>query len=245
MPAELLRWYLALGLDMLEGYGMTENCGVSHSTLPGRPRPGTVGLPYEGIESRIDPVSGEIQMRSPGVMLGYYLEPELTREAFTDDGWLRTGDKGQLDGEGILRITGRVKDLFKTSKGKYVAPAPIEDKLVMHAALEACCVTGANLGQPLGLVMLNADAAAKTASATERTALETSLARHLEAVNSGLDPHEQMDRLVVMRSAWTVDNGLITPTFKVKRNVVEERFGGQFERWSSARQTVVWADPET
>ena len=245
MPAELLRWYLALGLDMLEGYGMTENCGVSHSTLPGRPRPGTVGLPYEGIESRTDPVSGEIQMRSPGVMLGYYLEPELTREAFTDDGWLRTGDKGQLDGEGNLRITGRVKDLFKTSKGKYVAPAPIEDKLVMHASLEACCVTGANLGQPLGLVMLNADAAAKASSATERAALEASLARHLEAVNSGLDPHEQMDRLVVMRSAWTVDNGLITPTFKVKRNVVEERFGAQFERWSGARQTVVWAEPDT
>ena len=88
-------------------------------------------------------------------MLGYYKEPELTREAFTADGWLHTGDKGELDAEGNLRITGRVKDLFKTSKGKYVAPAPIEDRLVMHDAIEACCVTGANLGQPLGIVMLN------------------------------------------------------------------------------------------
>jgi long-chain acyl-CoA synthetase len=91
-------------------------------------------------------------------MLGYYKEPELTRQAFTADGWLRTGDKGALDAEGNLKITGRVKDLFKTSKGKYVAPAPIEDKLVMHGAIEACCVTGANLGQPLALVMLNIEA---------------------------------------------------------------------------------------
>ena len=242
MPPELLRWYVNLGLTMFEGYGMTENGGVSHSTLPGRPRPGTVGLPYEGVESRIDPANGEVQMRSPGVMLGYYKEPDLTRDAFTEDGWLRTGDKGQLDGEGNLRITGRVKDLFKTSKGKYVAPAPIEDRLVMHAALEACCVTGANLGQPLGLVMLNPDAARQSASAAERQTLEASLTQHLQAVNSALDPHEQLDRLIVMSEPWTVDNGLITPTFKVKRNVVEERFGSQFERWSEARQAVIWIE---
>jgi long-chain acyl-CoA synthetase len=97
------------------------------------------------------PRSSEIQIKAPWNMLGYYKEPELTREAFTDDGWLRTGDKGALDAQGNLKITGRVKDLFKTSKGKYVAPAPIEDKLVMHSAIEACCVTGANLGQPLAL----------------------------------------------------------------------------------------------
>ena len=91
------------------------------------------------MQSRIDPANGEIQVKSPGLMLGYYKEPELTREAFTADGWLHTGDKGALDAEGNLRITGRVKDLFKTSKGKYVAPAPIEDRLVMHDAIEACC----------------------------------------------------------------------------------------------------------
>ena len=103
-------------------------------------------------------------MRSPGVMLGYYKEPGLTAEAINADGWLHTGDKGELDAEGNLRITGRVKDLFKTSKGKYVAPAPIEDRLVMNGAVEACVVTGANLGQPLGIVMLNADAAQRSAA---------------------------------------------------------------------------------
>jgi long-chain acyl-CoA synthetase len=146
MPPDLLRWYKKLKLDLAEVYGMTENCGVSHATLPGKQRPGTVGLPYDGVECRLDPVTSEIQMRAPCLMLGYYKEPELTRQAMTEDGWLRTGDKGALDAEGNLKITGRVKDLFKTSKGKYVAPAPIEDKLVMNTAIEACCVTGANLG---------------------------------------------------------------------------------------------------
>ena len=111
MPPELLRWYAALGLDLVEVYGMTENCGVSHATLPGKQRPGTVGLPYDGVQCRLDPVTQEIQVKAPCLMLGYYKEPGITQEAFTDDGWLRTGDKGALDGEGNLRITGRVKDL--------------------------------------------------------------------------------------------------------------------------------------
>jgi long-chain acyl-CoA synthetase len=240
MPPELLRWYERLGLPIIEVYGMTENCGVSHATLPGVQRPGTVGVPYRGVQSRIDPANGEIQVKSAGLMVGYYKEPELTRQCLTDDGWLHTGDKGQLDGEGNLRITGRVKDLFKTSKGKYVAPAPIEDRLVMHASLEACCVTGANLGQPLGLVMLNPDAA-KAAKNGGRGDIETSLAAHLKAINASLDPHEQLECLVVMTEPWTVDNGVITPTFKVKRNRIEELYAGSYERWSTSRQPVLWA----
>jgi long-chain acyl-CoA synthetase len=240
MPPELLDWYARLGLPLTEVYGMTENCGVSHATLRGIQRPGTVGQPHFGVESRLDPATGEIQMKSPGVMLGYYKEPQLTRQAFTGDGWLHTGDKGQLDAEGNLRITGRVKDLFKTSKGKYVAPAPIEDKLVMHAAAEACCVTGANLGQPLGIVMLNADAAQRALDAAERAAMEASLTDHVKTINATLDPHEQLDCLVVVTTPWSVDNGFITPTFKVKRNRIEEAYAPMFERWVEARRLVVW-----
>jgi long-chain acyl-CoA synthetase len=241
MPPDLLRWYAKLGLPIVEVYGMTENCGVSHATLPGTQRPGTVGLPYRGIQSRIDPGNGEIQVKSPGLMLGYFKEPELTRETFTADGWLHTGDKGQLDAEGNLRITGRVKDLFKTSKGKYVAPAPIEDRLVMHASVEACCVTGANLGQPLGIVMLNPDAAKASAQAAGRAEIEASLAEHLKAINAVLDPHEQLDCVVVVVEPWTVDNGVITPTFKVKRNRIEELYAVQYERWVGSRKPVLWA----
>ncbi len=240
MPPELLRWYSKLGLDIVEVYGMTENCGVSHATLPGQPRPGTVGLPYDGVESRIDPGTGEIQVRSPGNMLGYYKEPELTRQSFTEDGWLKTGDKGKLDETGALRITGRVKDLFKTSKGKYVAPAPIEDRLVMHAAVEACVVTGANLGQPLGILMLSPDASKRSLDDAERRAMEVSFEAHLKQVNARLDPHEQLDCLVAVTTAWTVENGFVTPTMKVKRNRIEEVYSSMYEQWTGQRRKVVW-----
>ena len=245
MPPDLLRWYAGLGLDIIEVYGMTENCGISHATLPDRPRPGTVGLPYDGVESRLDPASGEIQMKAPCLMLGYYREPALTQDSFTADGWLHTGDKGELDTEGNLRITGRVKDLFKTSKGKYVAPAPIEDRLVMHTAIEACCVTGANLDQPLALLMLNAEAGAKAATPHGRAELEASLGAHLATVNATLDPHEHLDCLVVTTEAWTVDNDLVTPTFKVKRNRLEALYSGRYEGWAGSGRVVVWASSVT
>jgi long-chain acyl-CoA synthetase len=240
MPPELLRWYARLGLDLVEVYGMTENCGVSHATLPGRQRPGTVGLPYDGVQCRIDPASGEIQVKAPCLMLGYYKQPDLTKQALTADGWLRTGDKGALDAEGNLRITGRVKDLFKTSKGKYVAPAPIEDKIVMHGAIEACCVTGANLGQPLALAMLNIESARRAADAAGRSELEASLAAHLKVVNDSLDPHEQLDCIVLMTEPWTVDNDIITPTFKVKRNRIEDLFAKNYDKWVGMRKKVIW-----
>ncbi len=240
MPPALLEWYQRLGLDLVEVYGMTENCGLSHATLPGKPRPGMVGLPYAGVDSRIDPVTGEIQMRGGCVMLGYYKEPELTRQTLTDDGWLKTGDKGSVDETGALRITGRVKDLFKTSKGKYVAPAPIEDKLVNHPAVEACVVTGANLGQPLGIVMLSAEAIERARDTGLRAELETSLGAHMKEINAKLDPHEQLDCLIAVTTTWTVENGFVTPTMKVKRNKIEEAYAKLYEEWVTQRRKVIW-----
>lgn len=240
MPPSVLDWYRSLGLDIVEVYGMTENCGLSHSTVLGKPRPGTVGTTYEGVQCRIDPGNGEIQVKGECVMLGYYKNPEVTAATFTDDAWLKTGDKGAIDSAGDLRITGRVKDLFKTGKGKYVAPAPIENKLATHPAIEACCVTGANLGQPLALLMLNPEAAAKARDAAGRSALEASLAEHLKAVNAQLDPHEQMECLVVTADPWSVENDILTPTMKVKRNKIEDLFAQNYERWATARKKVVW-----
>jgi len=240
MPPELLRWYARIGLKIAEGYGMTENLAATHITVPAQQAFGTVGRPYDGVQCRLDPSDGEIQIRSPATMLGYYKEPEMTRRAFTDDGWMHTGDKGVLDAAGNLKITGRVKDLFKTSKGKYVAPSPIEEMLVMHAAVEACCVTGANLAQPIGLLMLTEDAVRKAEEPSGRIELETSLAEHLRAINQVLDPHEQLDCLVLMTEAWTVDNDLITPTLKVKRNRIEEAFASNFERWARMGKKIIW-----
>ncbi len=242
MPVALLEWYAALGLPVNEGYGLTENLALSHMTLPGKNQRGSVGPAYPGVQTRIDPASGELQMRSPAVMMGYFKEPGLTAETFTEDGWFKTGDKVRLDGENCLHITGRVKDLFKTSKGKYVAPAPIEDKLGMNANIEACCVTGANLGQPLGIAMLSPQGIHHASSEAERTALMAELSKHLDDVNARLDPHEQLDTLVVLKTPWTVENGFITPTFKVKRNRIEEVFGGRFEAWVGKRAKVQFGD---
>lgn len=242
MPPALLEWYAKLGIPINEGYGMTENLALSHITESGKDQRGSVGPTYPGVEQRLDPQTGEIQMRSQAMMLGYYKEPEKSREAFTDDGWLKTGDKGRIDAKGLLHITGRVKDLFKTGKGKYVAPAPIEDKLVMHEAVEACVVTGANLGQPLGICMLNPEAAAKAKKPDERAALERSLAAHLAAINATLDPHEQLQCLVVASTPWTVDNDMITPTFKVKRNRIEDLYARHYEKWETSRKPVIWVD---
>ena len=240
MPLALLQWYSRLGLHINEGYGMTENLAVSHLTIPGKNQQGSVGPVYDGVEHRIDPQTGEVQMRSPALMLGYYKEPELSSATLTADGWLKTGDKGRIDAQGCLHITGRVKDLFKTAKGKYVAPAPIEDKLGAHEAVEACVVTGANLGQPLGIVMLGAEAAAQAADAGYRSKLEASLQQHLKQINVGLDPHEQLQCIVVVTTPWTVDNDLITPTFKVKRNRIEDVYAANYERWENSGKKVIW-----
>ena len=240
MPVALLAWYRRIGLPINEGYGMTENLAVSHLTLTGTNQEGTVGPQYAGVETRIDPQSGEVQMRSPALMLGYYKEPEKTQEAFTADGWLRTGDKGSIDAEGLLRITGRVKDLFKTSKGKYVSPAPIEEKLGVHDAIEACVVAGANLGQPLGIAMLNAEAMKRSSDPSAKAELERSLAEHVSDINAKLDPHERLKCLVIAREPWTVENGVITPTFKIKRNRIEDLYAANFDKWESSSAKVIW-----
>lgn len=240
MPLALLEWYAKLGLPINEGYGLTENLAVSHLTVPGINQRGTVGPTYRGVEDRIAPDTGEIQMRSLALMMGYYKDPEQSRAAFTEDGWLRTGDKGNIDAQGNLHITGRVKDLFKTSKGKYVAPAPIEDKLVMHEAIEACVVTGANMGQPLGIVMLNADAVKRAQEPAARQALQESLGQHLQRINATLDPHEQLKCIVVVTAAWSVENDIITPTFKVKRNRIEDIYAAHYEHWEDSGEQVIW-----
>jgi long-chain acyl-CoA synthetase len=240
MPAELLRWWAALGLRITEAYGMTENAGISQATLETEFRPGCVGRSYDGVECRIDPASGEIQIRSAGLMLGYYKAPELTREAFTADGWLHTGDKGLFEPDGNLRIIGRVKDNFKSSKGKYIAPAPIEDRLGRHPAVEACCVVGANMEQAIGLVMLGEAAAAQARAPGGREALSASLSAHLRELNATLDPHEQLACIVVSDAPWSIEAGFLTPTFKIKRNRIEEAYAARFAAWATARQPVQW-----
>lgn len=241
MPPALIGWYRELGLELLEGYGMTENFGVSHGSRVGEARTGYVGHCWDGTEHRISP-EGEVQTRGPSLMQGYFKEPEKTRETMTEDGWLRTGDLGEIDEAGRLRIVGRLKEQFKTSKGKYVAPAPIENKLATHSAIEACCVAGSGFPQPFALLMLNADIAKACASSAEQKAeLAASLTAHLDAVNAQIDDHEQLDFFVVVQEQWTVENQFITPTMKVKRPMIEGSYSKHFESWAKSGSSVVWA----
>ncbi len=171
IPAELLAWYGALGLEVLEGYGMTENFSVSHVARPGEVRVGYVGRPQEGAEQRITD-EGEVHVKSPGTMLGYFKAKELTDEMIGADGFLRTGDRGEIDELGRLKITGRVKELFKTSKGKYVAPTPIENALLLHEDVEQALVSGSGMPQPFGMVVLSDASRAREGSRVARRARE-------------------------------------------------------------------------
>jgi len=240
LPAEVLSWFRSLGLEMLEVYGMTENFAVSHCARPGQVRAGYVGPPWEGVEVRIGE-HGELLIKSPANMMGYYKEPEKTREAFTEDGFLRTGDVGESDELGRLKITGSVKEQFTTSKGKYVAPAPIENLLGTHPKIEASLVTGVSFPQPFAVVMLNAQECSRIVSTPRaRGELESSLRAHLDSVNAQLDPHEQLSFLAVVCEQRTEANGFVTPTLKLKRMLVENHYRQYFETWAKAQQPVVW-----
>ncbi len=234
MPKPLIEWFAKLGIEVLQGYGMTENSIYASANVPGANRIGSVGREMHGANTRIA-ADGEIQYKHPGVMVGYYKEPEKTKETFTTDGYLRTGDKGRLDADGYLYITGRTKDIFKTMKGKYVAPAPIEGALARNTDIEQLCFVGSELKQPIMLVSLSEIGRNKPRAETEQ-----GLITEMEAVNATLEPHEAIGKIVVVKDAWTIDNNLMTPTMKVKRNEIEKRYGALISREGEKRGQVSW-----
>jgi len=239
LPPDVLVWYRRLGLNLLEGYGMTENSSYSHASRSGRSRIGYVGDSQPSVETRISD-NGEILVKSPGTMIGYFKAPDLTREVLTEDGWLHTGDMGEVDDHGRLRITGRLKELFKTSKGKYIAPSPIENKLTNHPMIEQVCVSGENQSQPYALVLLSDEARAKAQSEAGRKAIEAALQAHLEAVNQTLEHHERLDFLAVVKDNWLTENGFLTPTMKVRRSIIENAYAGLTAGWYAEQKPVVW-----
>lgn len=238
VPGALLDWYKRLGLDVLEVYGMTENCGYSHVCRSGMQKPGWIGQNSPGVEVRISE-EGEVLVRSGATMQGYYKDLAKTAETITADGYLRTGDKGEQDADGNLRLTGRIKEIFKTSKGKYVAPAPIENRLAVHPRIEQVCVVGDGLPQPMALCVLS-EAGRQEAANSARSELEVSLRSLLEEVNGVLDKHERLLGLVLVKDVWAVDNGFLTPTLKIKRNMVEDAYGKRFPEWLERCEAVVW-----
>jgi long-chain acyl-CoA synthetase len=242
LPPETLVWYRQLGLNLMEGYGMTETW-VTHLPALGSVRPGYVGGAIVGVDARVDE-AGELLIRSPMNMLGYYKDPEGTRRCFTEDGFFRTGDLARIDADGQLQIVGRLKEQFKTSKGKYVAPAPIERQLLAHPVVEACCLMGAGLPRPFAVVLLAEETRKVTRLAADRAIVEHTLQNLLNSVNNQLDPHERLGFMAVAEGPWTVSNGLVTPTLKIKRNVLEHRYQPCIEEWMRQNRPVVWETPD-
>ena len=239
LSPEIVAWYRTLGLEMLEGYGMTE-AYITHCSRPGHARPGYVGTCTPGVQARIDG-NGEILIKSPSQMMGYYKDQELTSRVTSADGFFLTGDRGELDAEGRLRITGRTKELFKTERGEYVAPAPIENLLGAHPRLEGVCVTGANHPRPFALLMLSAEAQQAIDEKTlARVELEAELGTLLSQVNASLQNHEKLSCVVVTSQPWTVENGLLTPTLKIKRDAIESRYLPGADAWLATDRAVVW-----
>merc|ERR1719253_1724786 len=238
LPPDLLAWYLNLGLELLEGYGMTENFNFSHGTKPGRGRVGYVGEPQTGVEQHIAD-DGELQVQSPGMMMGYFKNEEATKETITEEGWLRTGDKGVLDDIGRLKITGRTKEIFKTSKGKYVAPAPIENQYISSPSIELACVGGRGQVAAHAIVLLGEDAKAK-ADAGDKDGIEKELTELIDSVNKTLDDHERVAFIAVVNEEWLPENGFVTPTNKIKRGKIEEEHAGVLDEWYAAKKKVIW-----
>ena len=236
---DVLDWYRNLGLELLEGYGMSENFAYSHMNKPGRTRTGYVGEALPGVETKISEI-GEILVKSPATMMGYYKDEEKTAEAFTEDGFLRTGDKGEIDEMGRLKLTGRIKEIFKTSKGKYIAPAPIENSLMSHDAIEMVCVSGANQTQPHALVVLSEEIRPKSADAAFRAKIEESFKSLIDDVNKTVDPHEQLAFITIVSDEWSIENSFLTPTLKLKRNVVEDAYEAKVDAWYAQKQKVIW-----
>lgn len=230
LPAHVSKWFRGIGLEILECYGLTETTGMVSITIPGVDCAGTVGKPLEGCEFKLGE-DGEILTKGRHVFLGYLKDEVNTKEAL-EDGWLHTGDLGEWTTAGLLRIVGRKKDILKTSGGKMIAPAPIEDKLREPNFISQVCIVGDNRKYASALVTLSESAMnelkAKPGSTKDGTVVDEAMLAAVQSqfdqVNKGLASFEQIKRFKVVDREFSLEEGEITPTMKMKRNVIEQRF---------------------
>jgi long-chain acyl-CoA synthetase len=238
--------FLAAGIPILQGYGMTETC-ITSANRPEDNKVGSVGVPFPGVEMKIG-ADGEILVKGPNVMRGYYNKPEETRAVFTDDGWFKTGDVGFEDAGGHFFITDRMKELFKLSNGKYVAPQQIESVIKQSALVNQVVIVGAGRKQPAALVVpdwealrsaLHSNGAGEGGARTGGRAEHVALSRDPEAVRlvqrevaqltATLHDYERVRRVALLPEEFSIDGGEMTPTLKVKRRVIDEKFGAVIE----------------
>ena len=226
-----LEWFNRFKIKIYEAYGMSENSACSHGNYPGNIKFGTVGKAMPDTDIKITE-QGEITMKNDCIMQGYFKEDKLTNETIKN-GYLHTGDKGVIDNDGYLTITGRIKDIFKTAKGKYVAPNPIELKLSKNSFIEQVCVVGDNLTQPIALVILSEGK--KIVSE-----IKTSFEELIVSINDQLEQHEKIKKIVVLKDSWSIENNILTPTLKIKRNIVDEKYKKFYETWFDSENKIVF-----
>lgn len=231
IPKSTLEWFDRFKLKIYEAYGMSENSACSHGNYPGNIKFGTVGKAMPDTDIKITE-QGEITMKNDCIMQGYFKEKDLTKKTIRN-GYLHTGDKGKIDEDGYLTITGRIKDIFKTAKGKYVAPNPIEMKLSKNTFIEQVCVVGENLAQPIALVILSEGK--KIASD-----LKYSFENLISSINDQLENHERIKKIVVLKDIWSIENNILTPTLKIKRNVIEDKYKKFYMKWFNTEGQIVY-----
>ncbi len=234
VSSTLIRWYEKLGIQVLQMYGMTEDCIVSHTNLHHANKIGSVGKPLPGVQTKFT-AEGELCIKNNCLMKGYYKSPDITASVFTDDGYFKTGDVGEYDHEGYLSLTGRAKDQFKTDKGKYISPSPIELKLSANTDIEQICIVGTGIPQPIALIT-----ASELGKVKKREDLARSLWESVEVLNPKLEKHEKIEKVVVMKEDWTIENGLATPTLKVKRNSIEKVHQPYYKDWFADKAHVIF-----
>ena len=230
-----IEWFRKVGIYITNGYGMTENCAIC-SQVDGRnfKKLDSVGRAQYGAEIKIDEPSGEVLMRGPYVMDGYYKNDELTSKTLVD-GWLHTGDKGYLDIDKYLYITGRVSDSFKTSKGEFIEPLTWESYFADIQEIEEICITGLGLAQPIGLVQLS-----EIGKLTPKDELSEILEAKLADINADLENYKKISTLVIVKDEWTEQNKILGPTLKIKRGNVEEMYSSKYSLWTANNSKIIW-----
>jgi long-chain acyl-CoA synthetase len=234
LAPSLISWFKTIGIEILQVYGMTEDCCISHWNIPEANKLGTVGKPLANIKTKLSP-EGEICIKNDCMFKGYFKQPEITASVFDEEGYFKTGDIGEYDHDGFLTITGRVKDQFKTDKGKYISPAPLELAMSKNTDIEQICIVGTGIPQPIALITLT-----ELAKSKSRTDLCSSLIATVNRVNPNLEKHETIEKVIIMKEDWTVDNGLTTPTLKVKRNSIEKIHQPYYKQWFENSEKVIF-----
>lgn len=248
LPDEIFLIFTGAGISIMQGYGLTETSPVVSSNNPTAVRVGTVGRPIRNVRVRIA-ADGEIEVTGPGVMLGYYHKEDATKAAFTEDGWFKTGDIGNIDADGFLQITDRKKELFKTSGGKYIAPSPIEQMLRSSRFVNQAVLVGNERKFPAALIvpnfeMLESYAKLKEldvsipAELCENPRILDLFARQIDAMTAGLGKFEKVKKFALLREELTVEGGELTPTLKIKRRVIDEKYGDVIDKiYTDAEKT--------